>query len=260
MSTTPIVACIIAAKDEQERISATVAAAHTLPGVSLVIVCDDGSTDATAQYAGAAGAVVVSHRRSRGKAAALESGVNALGVLEQRDRRDQAAVLLLLDADLAESAAQAGPLIGPVAAGEADLTIGILPDQQTPAGEPAGGFGLVMGTAASGISELTGWEPQAPLSGQRCLTRGAFELASPLAAGFGVEVGMTIDVLRAGLRVREVPVDLHHRASGSDLAGQLHRAKQLKDVTRALTARGLVRARLDAAGGVTGLFRRPGKR
>lgn len=260
MSTTPVVACIIPAKDEQERISATVAAAQTLPGVSLVIVCDDGSTDATGQYAAAAGAVVVSHRRSRGKAAALESGVNALGVLEQRDKRDQAALLLLLDADLADSAGHAQPLIDPVAAGGADLAIGILPAQQTPDGAPAGGFGLVMRTAASGIDELTGWTPQAPLSGQRCLTRGAFELASPLAAGFGVEVGMTVDVLRAGLRVREVPVDLHHRASGSDLAGQLHRAKQLRDVTRALAARGLVRARVDAAGGVTGLFRRPGKR
>lgn len=260
MSTRPVVACIIPAKDEQERISATVQAARTLPDVQLVIVCDDGSTDSTQQYAAAAGAVVVSHRRSRGKAAALESGVNALGVLEQRDKRDEADHLLLLDADLAESAANAHPLITPVTAGEADLTVGVLPAQQTPDGSPAGGFGLVMRTASAGISELTGWTPAAPLSGQRCLTRRAFELASPLAAGFGVEVGMTVDVLRAGLRVQEVPVDLHHRASGSDLAGQLHRARQLKDVTRALTARGWVKARLDAGGGVSGLFRRPGKR
>lgn len=260
MSTSPVVACIIPAKDEQDRIAATVTAARTLRGVSLVIVCDDGSTDATGQYAGAAGAVVVSHRRSRGKAAALESGVNALGVLEQRDKRDEADHLLLLDADLADSAGNAGPLITPVTAGEVDLTIGVLPAQQTPDGAPAGGFGLVMRTAATGISELTGWEASAPLSGQRCLTRRAFELASPLAAGFGVEVGMTVDVLRAGLRVREVPVDLHHRASGSDIAGQLHRARQLRDVTRALAARGLVRARMDSGGGVTGLFRRSGKR
>ena len=43
----------------------------------------------------------------------------------------------------------------------------------------------------------------------------AFELASPLAAGWGMEVGMTIDVLRAGLKVVEVEIDLRHRATGS---------------------------------------------
>jgi hypothetical protein len=55
-----------------------------------------------------------------------------------------------------------------------------------------------------------------------------------------MEVGMTIDILRAGLRVEEVEIELRHRATGRDLAGQVHRAKQLRDVTRALVARGAV--------------------
>ena len=253
------VACIIPAKDEQERIAATVTAARELPHVMLVIVCDDGSNDETAQYAGGAGAIVVSHQRNRGKAAAIESAVNALGVLEQRDDRPESGTLLLLDADLEESAANCGPLIEPVVSGEADLTIGVLPPQRTAAGGAPGGLGLVMTTAARGIEELTGWTPRAPLSGQRCLTRKAFELASPLAGGFGVEVGMTIDVLRAGLTVREIEVDLHHRATGNDLGSQLHRAKQLRDVTRALATRGLVQASLEElkeSGGVQGLLKR----
>jgi glucosyl-3-phosphoglycerate synthase len=253
------VACIIPAKDEQSRIGATVAAARTLPHVDLVIVCDDGSSDATGQYATAAGAVLVTHRRNRGKAAAVESAVNALGVIEARDSRPEATALVLLDADLEETAAACAPLIAPVVEGRADLTIGILPAQRTDTGADPGGFGLVMGTAARGITELTGWTPRAPLSGQRCLTRRAFELASPLAAGWGIEVGMTIDVLRAGLTVEEIEIDLRHRATGSDLAGQLHRAKQLRDVTRALAARGLLRAGMrdfSDSGGVTGLLKR----
>lgn len=237
-------ACIIPAKNEQQRISATVTAALTLPHVDVVIVCDDGSTDETARYAGAAGAIVVNHDRNRGKAAALDSAVNALGVLEQRDGRPECDFLLLLDADLEESAARVGPLITPVLAGEADLTIGVLPAQQTADGSPAGGFGIVMTTARRGIEELTGWQARAPLSGQRCLTRRAFEVASPLAAGFGVEVGMTVDILKSGLRVREIDVELHHRATGTDLSSQLHRARQLRDVTRALTGRGLVQSSL----------------
>lgn len=253
------VACIIPAKDEQERIVATVQAAAGLPSVDVVILCDDGSSDQTGAYAHGAGAIVVTHKRNRGKAAAIESAVNALGVLEQRDRRPEARVLLLLDADLEESAARCGPLIEPVVAGELDLTIAVLPAQRTADGGEPGGFGLVTSTAARGIAELTGWTPRAPLSGQRCLTRKAFELASPLAAGWGVEVGMTIDVLRAGLRVAEIEVDLRHRATGSDLGAQMHRARQLRDVTRALAARGLVGAGLKEfkdAGGVGGLIRR----
>jgi glucosyl-3-phosphoglycerate synthase len=234
------VVCIIPAKDEEARIAATVAAARDLPGVGLVIVCDDGSSDGTAQHAGAAGAIVVSHKRNRGKAAAVESAVNALGGLELRDDRPDAGTLLLLDADLGESAANCAPLIDPVVTGAADLTIAVLPAQQTADGSAAGGFGLVMTTASRGIAELTGWTPRAPLSGQRCLTRRAFELASPLAAGWGMEVGMTVDVLRAGLRIEEIEIELRHRATGSDLASQLHRAKQLRDVSRALAARGAV--------------------
>ncbi|SEP75381.1 glycosyltransferase [Microlunatus flavus] len=255
------VACIIPAKDEQERIGATVTAARGLPGVETVVVCDDGSSDATAQHAGAAGAVVVSHERNRGKAAAVESAVNGLGVLEQRDRSPEATILLLLDADLGATAARCAPLVEAVVAGRAALAIAVLPPQQTADGQQAGGMGLVTGTARRGIEELTGWSPRAPLSGQRCLTRRAFELASPLAPGWGMEVGMTIDVLRAGLVVEEVDVDLTHRATGTDLAAQLHRASQLKDVTRALAARGLVRNQLRdlSAEGVSGLLKRLGR-
>ena len=253
------VACIIPAKDEQQRIAATVTAARALPHVSIVVVCDDGSNDRTGEHAAAAGAIVVTHARNRGKAAAVESAVNGLGVLEQRDHRPECGTLLLLDADLADSAANCAPLVEPVVTGRADLTIGVLPAQQTADGSAPGGFGLVMGTAARGITELTGWTPRAPLSGQRCITRRAFELASPLAAGWGVEVGMTIDVLRAGLTVDEIDIDLRHRASGTDLAGQVHRARQLRDVTRALAARGMVQAGLKDlkdGGGVSGLIKK----
>lgn len=231
---------MIPAKNEEQRVAATVTAVRGLPHVATVIVVDDGSTDRTGELAGAAGAIVVRHDRNRGKSAAIESGVNALGVIEQRDGRPEAAILLLLDADLGETAANAAPLIEPVVSGDADLTIGVLPQQTTEDGTPAGGMGLVVNTARRGIEELCGFTARAPLSGQRCLTRRAFELASPLAPGWGVETGMTIDIVRAGLTVAEIDVDLAHRATGTDLGSQLHRARQLADVTRALAARGAI--------------------
>jgi glucosyl-3-phosphoglycerate synthase len=52
-----------------------------------------------------------------------------------------------------------------------------------------------------------------------------------------VEVAMTMDALRAGLRVVEVEVDLRHAATGRDLAGFLHRGRQARAVARELTRR-----------------------
>jgi glucosyl-3-phosphoglycerate synthase len=63
------------------------------------------------------------------------------------------------------------------------------------------------------------------------------------------------------LRVLEVPVELRHRPTGRDLAGQLHRAKQLRDVSRALAARGMVQVGLDElrTKGVSSLLPRRGR-
>ena len=81
--------------------------------------------------------------------------------------------------------------------------------------------------------------PAQPLNGQRCLTRAAFEAARPLARGFGAETALTIDLSRQGLRIAEVEVDMSHRATGTDLGSQLHRARQFADVARALASRAL---------------------
>jgi len=234
-STDASVAVIIAAKDEADRIAATVAAVGRIAGVDLVIVVDDGSSDATAQIAGKAGAVVLSHPRNLGKAAAMATGAQAVA---DRDFSEPVASgrarhLLFVDADLEGSAANTSGLVGPVVSGAADMTVAILPQQST----SGGGRGFVVGLARNGIERLTGWTPTQPLSGMRCLTREAFAAASPLAGGWGVEVGLTIDVLGAGLRVVEVPCELQHRVTGSDWRGQTHRARQYRDVWLALARR-----------------------
>ncbi|GAB2466314.1 glycosyltransferase [Streptosporangium sandarakinum] len=221
-------AVIIPAKDEADRIGATVAAATALPGVDLVVVVDDGSTDQTGRVAKAAGARVVRHSRNRGKAAAMESGAEAVRLFDDESPRN----LLFLDADLGETARTAAPLIEPVAAGEADMTIAVFATRVK-----LGGHGFVVRLAREGIERATGWTPAQPLNGQRCLTRAAFEAARPLAHGFGVETALTIDLLRKGFRVREVEVEMAHRATGTDWRAQVHRARQFRDVARALLVR-----------------------
>jgi hypothetical protein len=162
----------------------------------------------------------------------METGAEAAALLDQRERRDRPRHLLFLDADLGRTAAAAGPLVEPVLAGRADMTIAVFATTVK-----LGGHGLVVGLSGAGIRRATGWRPTQPLNGQRCLTRAAFEAARPLARGWGVETALSIDLLRKGLRVTEVEVELAHRATGTGMHAQLHRARQLTDVARALAAR-----------------------
>ncbi len=226
------VAIVIPAKNESDRIQATVKAAAGLPGTDMLVVVDDGSGDDTGFVAENAGAIVLRHGRTRGKGAALETGAEAVGLLERSEDRAVPRHLLFLDADLAESAAHAAALVQPVRDGLADMTIAVFSERVR-----AGGHGFVVALSGSGIRRATGWLPAQPLNGQRCLTRAAFEAARPLAPGWGAETGMTIDLLRQGLRVTEVEVPMAHRATGGDWRAQLHRARQFAGVARALAAR-----------------------
>jgi len=228
----PPVAVVIPAYNEAERIGETVAAAYTLPGVDTVVVASDGSTDRTVRVALDAGATVWRARRNQGKAAAMLAGAEAVRALDRRDQQDGPRHLLFLDADLGPTAANAGPLIEPVATGAADMTIAAFASRVK-----LGGHGFVVRLSSTGIRRATGWTPAQPLNGQRCLTRAAFDAARPLARGFGVETAMTIDLKRKGFRIVEVEVDMAHRATGGDLAAQFHRGRQFLDVARALATR-----------------------
>src|SRR5215468_7436791 len=148
------VAVVIPARNESDRIRATVAGAAGLPGVDLVLVVDDGSQDGTAAVAQEAGASVVRHSRRRGKAAAMESGAEAVRLLEARDRRPQPRHLLFLDGDLGRTAGDAAPLTEPVLAGEADMTIAVFASRVR-----QGGHGFVVALSRAGIERATGWRP-----------------------------------------------------------------------------------------------------
>jgi glucosyl-3-phosphoglycerate synthase len=145
-----------------------------------------------------------------------------------------------------------------VRAGEADLTIALFPAVRSAAPSPrppvapsprpaAGGFGIALRMAWWGIARLTGRVLKAPLSGQRAFAARHLPLLTPLEPGFGLEVGMDIDALRAGLRVIEVPTTMAHAAMGRDWSGFRHRGRQLLHVLRAL-ARRSVRGRASPVG------------
>jgi glycosyltransferase involved in cell wall biosynthesis len=219
-------AVIVAARDEADRISATVAALRAAFPAAAIWVADDASTDGTGERAMAAGARVVSRRRPHGKGANVSAAAEAM-------LSDGAppSLVLLCDGDLAASAAWLSSLVEAVEAGECDLAVAAF------ATRLGGGFGLALGFARWAIRRLCGFEAEAPISGQRAMRIEVLEAALPFARGYGMELGMTVDAVRAGYRVAELELDLSHRATGRSFGGFLHRGRQLADFVRAYRAR-----------------------
>ena len=223
------VVALVAAHDEEDLVGATVRALRSIAGVGEVVVVDDGSEDATAARALAAGATVLRIPRRIGKGGALEGALRRLPA---------AGVWLFADADLGATAATLAPVLAVVREGSADLAIALPPPQ------PGGGLGTVRRFAARAILLLASTETTQPLSGQRAIRGSALDACRPLAGGFGVETAMTIDAVRAGCRVREVPAPgLSHRATGRDVAGFAHRGRQGLDIARAVAVRVVRRRR-----------------
>ncbi|HSB40059.1 MAG TPA: glycosyltransferase [Gaiellaceae bacterium] len=200
---------LIAARDEEARIGATVEALRRSFPEAEVLVADDGSRDSTAAAAERAGARVVRlPRLGKGQALTLA------------EREAPPGRLLLCDADLDGD-------LAPLLEDGADLTIAAFAERQ------GGGLGIAKGTARALVRALGGVEAREPLSGQRAVSPAARETCFPLAPGFGCEVRMTIDAARAGLRVEERELPLRHRATGRDPRGFLHRGRQLLDAVLA---------------------------
>ena len=199
---------LVVARDEEHVIARTVTTLREAFPDSEVIVADDGSFDRTADAAEDAGAIVLRLPR-RGKGQALSAA----------ERAAPPGRLLLCDADLD------GDVTRLLNGG--DITVAVFAERV------GGGFGIAKRIARDLIELLVGVQTREPLSGQRSLSAAARAACFPVAAGFGCEVRMTIDAARAGLEVREVELPLRHRATGRDVRGFLHRARQLRDVVYA---------------------------
>ncbi|MGV1047308.1 MAG: glycosyltransferase [Solirubrobacterales bacterium] len=217
---------VVAARNEADRIGATVAALRQTFPAAAIWVADDASTDGTGELAMAAGAQVVSRGRPHGKGANATAAVEAaLGA------EPPPGLVLLCDGDLGASAARLGPLVAAVEGGDADLAVACFSRRV------GGGFGIALRFARWAIRRLCGAETRAPISGQRALRLETLRATLPFARGFGMEIGITVDAVRAGYRLGEYELDLEHRATGRSLSGFAHRGAQLRDFARAYLAR-----------------------
>jgi len=217
----PATAVIVTAHNEADRLPATLDALVAAFPDARILVADDGSTDGSAEVAAAHGAEVVRSERNVGKGGAATLAAQRL--LPLADGPEPRPVVLLCDGDLAASADALKLLVEEVHSGRADLAVAAF------AQRVGGGFGWALGFARWAIRTRCGYEAGAPISGQRALRAELLPAVVPFAPRFGMEIGMTIDAVRAGFRVSEVELPLAHRATGRTLRGFLHRGRQLLD-------------------------------
>lgn len=207
---------IIPAYNEGERIKDTLDNIVDIDIIDEIIVIDDGSKDNTRSIL-----ENYKHKKlkfhtqnpNQGKGKALEKG------LEMMDSK--AEICVFLDADVGETSSEVVKIITPVINNECDVSIA----KFRPA-KKKGGMGFVKRLAKESVYKLTGVSLDSTISGQRAFKREVIERFKTIPSGYGVEVGMTIDILRWNYTVSEYLVDMTHNETGRDLKGFIHRGKQ----------------------------------
>lgn len=207
---------IIPAYNESDRILKTLDGIANIDEIDEIVVVDDGSNDNTLDLLGSYKLdklIVKGQPSNQGKGKALERGLKSINPKSE--------VVVFLDGDVIETSSEVVKIIRPVVDGECDVAIA----RFRPA-KKKGGMGFVKRLAKESVFKMTGVELNATISGQRAFKREVIERFDSIPDGYGVEVGMTIDILKWGYRVKEVIVDMTHNETGRDLSGFIHRGKQ----------------------------------
>jgi glycosyltransferase involved in cell wall biosynthesis len=166
-----------------------------------VLVIDDGSTDATAELAEAAGATVVRHPSNLGKTAAVKTAF-------EHARRMGADALVLLDGDSQHDPADVDSLAEPILNGEADMVVGsrfVGRRSVIPLWRVAGQHALTMATNIGSGLRMSDTE-----SGYRAFSRRALDEMRFDGRGFSIEPASQFQAKEHGWKVLEVPIRVHY--------------------------------------------------
>ena len=205
------VSVIIPALNEAENIDAVV---RELPWdlIQECIVADNGSTDATASVASAAGAKVVSVPQ-RGYGRACAAGAAAADPASE--------ILVFMDGDGSDVTAEMGLLLQPILSGECDFVIG---SRMRGKREPGSMLlsQMFAGWLASVLLRLLYRVSYSDMGPFRAISRQALESLQMREETYGWNLEMQMRAAQCGLRIREIPVSYRNRAGGvSKVAGSL---------------------------------------
>ncbi len=196
---TPEVSVVLPAHNEAGRVGAVVKAIRRNYPEAEILVVDDASTDATADEARSAGAIVLRHPYNKGNGAAVKTGL----------RQARGRLIVLMDADGQHDPDDIPRLLEPLA--EYDLVVGARhPASQSSFLRRLGnGFFNALATYLTGrpIPDLT--------SGFRAARREALlEFLHLLPNGYSYPTTTTLAFLKAGYSVAFVPIRSARREGG----------------------------------------------
>lgn len=214
-------ACI-PAYNEEGKISDMVALARK--HVDRVVVCDDGSTDRTAQLARDAGAVVISHKKNRGYGAAIIS-------LFDYARQQGAETLTTLDGDGQHDPGQIPLLLDAVCRLGVDVAIGSRFQDGGGAGVP--GYrkrGIKIITSASNYG--TDFKVSDSQSGFRSYSQNAINAIRPTEEGMSVSTEILLKISNKGLSLAEIPITVSYRGDTSQQHAVSHGASVMANTLK----------------------------
>ena len=199
-------AIIIPAYNESENLPDTLAAMPTRELLDMrIIVVDDGSTDGTGEIARRHGAdIVVRHDNNRGLRAALRTGLETARQLDSR-------AAVYIDADGEYPPSQIPDLLAPIDAGEADYVLG---SRYLGSTERQPVVRLIANMVFTGLLCLAaGRRITDGQTGFRAFSRRALECAE-IIHDYNYAQVLTLDLLKKGMRMREVPISYSYRTKG----------------------------------------------
>ncbi len=194
---------VIPAKNEAASIADVVASARSEYPEAEIIVVDDGSTDATADLAEAAGATVLRHPESLGNGAAVKSGARAA----------KGEILALMDGDGQHDPRELGKLLARLDEGY----------QMAVGARDSGSHASVGRWFANGLyneiaSRLTGRRVPDLTSGFRAVRASMFkQFLYLLPNGFSYPTTITMAFLRSGYPVCFEPITAAERSGKSHI-------------------------------------------
>ena len=198
------IACI-PAYNEESHIESLVKSAKN--HVDSVVVCDDGSTDNTANIAKKAGAVVISHKTNKGYGAAIISLFNYA-------RENNADVMVTLDGDGQHDPDQIPLLLNTITQHNVDVVIGsrFLNSNTESPGYRKTGIKIITSAANYG-TDLKVSDSQ---SGFRVYSKNAINEIHPTENGMSVSTEILLKISNKKLSLAEIPITVSYDGDTSE--------------------------------------------
>lgn len=197
------ISVVVPARNEQASVGRVIARVREVLPEAEILVVNDGSTDATAEVAAAAGARVVTHPRGLGNGAAIKSGTRAA----------RGELIVFMDADGQHDAGDIPRLVAALDDGY-DMVVGA----RNRRGQANAGRALANGFYNRFASWMTGYRIEDLTSGFRVTRAARFrEFLSLLPNGFSYPSTSTIAFIRSAYPVGYLPIKVEKREGRSHI-------------------------------------------